>query len=144
MIEWCAHNLPVADVAVNELSPPLPHPDASFDLVYAFSVMTHLDEDLQRRWTGECFRVLKPGGYFLFSTRGEHYLSLGRLNEEERRVFESGNVVVLYGGAPGTRLCSAYHPPRYVREQLAAQFEFVSFRPAIDYGRHDVHLLRRP
>jgi SAM-dependent methyltransferase len=144
MVEWCDRNLPFAEVAVNDLSPPLPYADSSFDLVYAFSVMTHLNEDLQHAWSRECFRVLKPRGYLLFSTMGEHYLSLGRLNQEERRAFERGNVVVLYEGAPGTSLCSAYHPSEYVREKLAAQFEFVSFRPAIDYGRHDVHLFRKP
>jgi SAM-dependent methyltransferase len=144
MVEWCARNLRFAEVTVNELSPPLPYPDSSFDLVYAFSVMTHLDEELQLAWSRECFRVLKPRGYFLFSTMGEHYLSLGRLNEAERRDFERGNVVVLFEQAPGTSLCSAYHPPQHVREQLAAQFEFVSFRPAIDFGRHDIHLFRKP
>lgn len=144
MVEWCDRNLPFADVTVNELSPPLPYPDSSFDLVYAFSVMTHLNEDLQYAWSRECFRVLKPRGYLLFSTMGEHYLSLGRMNEDERREFENGNVVVLYEDASGTSLCSAYHPPEYVRNKLAAEFEFVSFRPAIDYGRHDVHLFRKP
>jgi SAM-dependent methyltransferase len=144
MIEWCAQNLPFTDVAVNELEPPLPYPGATFDLVYAFSVMTHLNEDLQHAWTRECARVLKPGGYFLFSTMGEHYLSLGRLNDEERGRFANGNVVVLYEDAPGTSLCSAYHPPEYVREVLGADFDFVAFRPAIDYGRHDVHLFRKP
>jgi SAM-dependent methyltransferase len=144
MVDWCNRNLPFADVVINELSPPLPYPDSTFDIVYAFSVMTHLNEELQRAWSRECFRVLKTGGYFLFSTMGEHYLSRGRLNEDERRRFEAGKVVVLYDEAPGTSLCSAYHPPEYVRERLAAEFDFVSFRPAIDYGRHDVHLFRKP
>jgi SAM-dependent methyltransferase len=144
MVEWCDQNLPFADVSVNELSPPLPYPEASFDLVYAFSVMTHLDEDRQHAWSRECFRVLKPRGSFLFSTMGEHYLSLGRLSDAERRRFRAGNVVVLFDDASGTSLCSAYHPPEYVREKLASQFEFVAFRPAIDYGRHDVHLFRKP
>jgi SAM-dependent methyltransferase len=144
MIRWCSDHLPFAEVTVNELAPPLPYADSSFDLVYAFSVLTHLNEELQHAWTRECGRVLKPGGYFLFSTLGEHYLSLGRLDESERRTFEAGNVVVLYEGSPGTSLCSAYHPAKYVRRTLAADFEFVSFRPAIDYGRHDVHLFRKP
>src|SRR5207237_1394016 len=88
------------------------------------------------RWsprTGERCRVLKPGGHFLFATLGEHYLGLGRLNASERHDFEQGNPVVLYEESPGTSLCSAYHPPEYVRRTLASDFEFVSFRPAIDY-----------
>jgi SAM-dependent methyltransferase len=144
MVEWCAEHLPFAEVFVNDIAPPIPYPDESFDLVYGFSVLTHLDVDLQHAWSQECFRVLKPRGYFLFSTMGEHYLSAGRLNDSERRRFANGDVVVLYEGAPGTSLCSAYHPPEYVRDRLASDYEFVTSRPAIDYGRHDVHLFRKP
>ena len=144
MVRWCEANLPFADVTVNEISPPLPYADASLDLVYALSVLTHLPEELQHAWVRECRRVLKPGGRLLFSTMGEHYLALQRLSDSERRSFEAGNLVVLYQGAPGTSLCSAYHPPAYVREQLAAGFDPVAFRPAAEDGRHDIHLLRKP
>jgi SAM-dependent methyltransferase len=144
MVTWCDANLPFAKVTVNDITPPLPYPEASLDLVYALSVLTHLPEELQHAWVGECGRVLKPGGRLLFSTMGEHYLTLQRLTESERRSFEEGNLVVLYEGAPGTSLCSAYHPPAYVREQLAADFDTVAFRPAAEDGRHDLHLLRKP
>jgi len=144
MVEWCEANLPFADVTVNDISPPLPHADSTFDLVYALSVMTHLPEDLQHAWIRECLRVLRPNGYLLISTLGEYYLSLERLNESERRSFSSGNLVVLYEDAPGTSLCSAYHPTKYVLETLAPDFELASFRPAADDGRHDIYLFRKP
>jgi SAM-dependent methyltransferase len=144
MVTWCNQNLDFADVAVNELAPPFPYPASTFDLVYALSVITHLPEDLQHAWVEECFRVLKPNGYLLFSTLGEYYLTLRRLNEEERRSFANGNLVVLYEDSAGTSLCSAYHPPVYVREKLAADFDTVSFRPAAEDGRHDIYLLRKP
>jgi SAM-dependent methyltransferase len=144
MVQWCSANLPFADVTVNQLAPPLPYPESAFDLVYGFSVMTHLPEDLQHQWMAECGRVLKPNGYLLISTLGEYYLSRNRLNQAERRAFEDGNVVVLFQGAPGTSLCSAYHPPEYVRQELAAHFLPLAFRPASDAGRHDIHLLQKP
>jgi SAM-dependent methyltransferase len=144
MVEWCRANLPFADVAVTELEPPLPYPDGSFGLVYAFSVFTHLAEDLQHAWIAECLRVLRPEGYLLLSTLGDYYASLDRLTESERRSFGDGEVVVLYEQSAGTSLCSAYHPPEYVHRKLAADFELVSFRPAGDDGRHDIHLLRKP
>jgi hypothetical protein len=31
-----------------------------------------------------------------------------------------------------------------VRTKLAADFEAVGFRPAVEGGRHDIHLLRKP
>jgi len=143
MVEWCNANLPFADAAVNDLTPPLPYGDGAFELVYAFSVMTHLPEDLQRAWMSECRRVLKPGGYFLFSTLGAHFVSRDRLTPAERQSFENGNLVVLYEGSPGTSLCSAYHPPEYVARELAEGFDVVSFRPAADDGRHDLHVLQK-
>ena len=144
MVDWCRANLSFADFTVNSLSPPLPYGISSFDLVYAFSVFTHLPRDLQHTWIDECFRVLRPAGYLLISTLGEHYLSLDRLTESERRSFSNGDVVVLYEGSPGTSLCSAYHPPAYVHDKLAAEFELLSFLPAADDGRHDIHLFRKP
>src|SRR5262249_36374105 len=144
MIEWCRANLPFASVTVTELDPPLPYADDSFDLIYAFSVFTHLAEELQHAWMGECRRVLSPGGYLLFSTLGEYYAPLGRLTESELRSFAAGDVVVLYEQSAGTSLCSAYHPPEYVHKKLAADFELITFRPAGDDGRHDLHLLRKP
>ena len=143
MVDWCNENLPFAQAQVNELTPPLPYADSTFELVYAFSVMTHLPAELQRVWMAECRRVLKPGGYFLFSTLGEHFVSRDRLNPEERGSFEAGNLVVLYAGSPGTSLCSAYHPRDYIVRELADGFDVVSFRPAADDGRHDLHVLRK-
>lgn len=142
MVEWCNDHLPFAEAALNELSPPLPYDDSSVDLVYAFSVMTHLSEELQRAWVQECRRVLKPGGYLLFSTLGEYFVSRNRLSDDERRSFDQGNLIVLYERSSGTSLCSAYHPPEYVQRELAAGFDVVAFRPAADDGRHDIYLLR--
>jgi SAM-dependent methyltransferase len=144
MVDWCKANLPFANVTRNELSPPFPSPESSFGLVYALSVITHLPEDLQHAWVRECFRVLRPGGFLLFSTLGAYYLSLQRLTPEERRTFEDGELVVLYKESAGTSLCSAYHPEAYVRDTLAGDFDVVSFRAAAEDGRHDIYLLQKP
>jgi SAM-dependent methyltransferase len=144
MVEWCASNLNFADVSVTQLEPPLPYADVKFDLIYAFSVFTHLSEQLQQAWIRECLRVLRPGGFLLMSTMGQYYTGLQRLSEEEQRAFANGELVVLYEHSAGTSLCSAYHPPEYVRTKLATDFEPVAFRPAVEGGRHDVHLLRKP
>jgi SAM-dependent methyltransferase len=143
MVAWCDENLPFAQTTVNALSPPLPYGDSSFELVYAFSVMTHLSEELQRAWLSELRRVLRPGGYLLISTLGEYYASRNRLTAEERAAFAQGKLVVLYERSAGTSLCSAYHPPEYVRRELADGFDHVAFRAAADDGRHDIHLLRK-
>jgi SAM-dependent methyltransferase len=144
MVEWCAANLPFAAVTQNELSPPLPYATSSFDLIYAFSVFTHLSEELQHTWIDECQRVLRPGGHLLISTLGEYYVERKRLTASEREAFFRGRLVVLYERSAGTSLCSAYHPPSYVRGRLARGLDVVAFRPAAAGGGHDVHLLRKP
>jgi SAM-dependent methyltransferase len=144
MVQWCQENLSVAEVAHKDLVPPLRYADSSFDLVYAFSVFTHLDVELQHAWMQDLLRVLRPNGLLLISTLGDYYLSLRRLTGSEEEAFCRGEVVVLYQQSAGSSLCSAYHPPEYVRESLGADFELVTFRPAADEGKHDLHLFRKP
>ena len=144
MVAWCNENLAFARVGVNNVAPPLPYANGSFDFVYAFSVMTHLPENLQHVWIDECLRALRPGGRLLFSALGEYYLTRERLTESERQAFLDGKLVVLYEDAPGTSLCSAYHPHEYVRRELAHGLELISFLPAADIGRHDLYLFRKP
>ena len=40
--------------------------DAMFDVVYAFHLMMHLDDAVIREIVGEAWRILKPGGRFIF------------------------------------------------------------------------------
>ena len=143
MIDWCANNLPFASVRVTELEPPLPYDAETFGLVYAFSVFTHLSEELQHAWIADCARILAPGGFLLLSTLGEHYASRDRLTADEKGRFDAGELVVLYERSAGTSLCSAYAPPRWVHETLASGFEVAAFRAAGDDGKHDIHLLRK-
>jgi len=142
-IDWCRENLEFASFVRNGLAPPLDLDDGTFDLVYALSVFTHLTADLQVAWRDELRRVLKPGGRLLVTTHGRSYLP--RLEVEERERFERGELVVRWGDIPGTNLCSAYHPERYLRETFAAGFTFVELEPEGARGNptQDLVLLRR-
>jgi SAM-dependent methyltransferase len=142
-VEWCRANLPFARFEQNALAPPLVFDDASFDLVYALSVFTHLTEELQLAWRDELHRVLRPGGRLLLTTHGDSYVP--RLDRDERERFERGELVVRWGDAPGTNLCSAYHPERYLRETFAQGFSFLELEPEGARGNptQDVVLLRK-
>jgi SAM-dependent methyltransferase len=126
-IDWCRENLGFASFLHNGLEPGLDADDDAFDLVYALSVFTHLTEDLQLAWRDELHRVLRPGGRLLLSTHGRSYLS--RLDANERERFERGELVVRWADMPGTNLCSAYHPERYLRGTFARGFTFVELEP---------------
>jgi SAM-dependent methyltransferase len=122
-IGWCRDNLRFARFETNGLAPPLAFSDASFDLVYALSVFTHLTADLQLAWRDELSRVLRPGGRLLITTHGRSYVP--RLDEDERARFENGELVVRWGEVVGSNLCSAYHPERYLRDTFADGFAFL-------------------
>jgi SAM-dependent methyltransferase len=143
-VDWCRANLPFARFETNGLSPPLAFDDSSFGLAYALSVLTHLPEAIQHDWMDELHRVVRPGGHLLLTTHGERYLE--RLDDDERRRFRKGELVVRWGEVPGTNLCTTFHPPSWVRERLLPHgFEEVEFVPEGAAGNpyQDLFLLRR-
>jgi SAM-dependent methyltransferase len=142
-IDWCRVHLPFARFETNGLSPPLAFDDASFDLAYALSVLTHLPEAIQHEWMDELRRVARPDGFVVLSTHGERYLE--RLNDDERGRFHAGELVVRWGEVPGTNLCTTFHPPQWVRERLLPHgFDEVAFvaEGAAGNPYQDLFLLR--
>jgi SAM-dependent methyltransferase len=143
-VDWCRENLGFASFLHNGLAPGLDTGDNEFDLVYALSVFTHLPEELQLAWARELERVVKPGGFLLLTVHGQRYRD--RLTEAERSHFDAGRLVVRWEEGAGSNLCSAFHPPSYVKERLAAPFELVEFVPegATGNPHQDLYLLTRP
>jgi SAM-dependent methyltransferase len=144
LIEWCRANLPFASFEVNGLGPGLPHPGGAFDLVYSYSVFTHLPEAMQRPWMEELVRVTRPGGHLFVTFHGES--RAGALPAEEQRRFATGELVVLTPEERdwGTNSCNAYHPDSWVRDTLAAGLEVVAHVPADEHLSQDSYLLSRP
>ncbi len=148
LVEWCSRELPIGEFRVNGLEPPLSFAADSFDLVYAFSVFTHMPEDLQRGWIEELTRVLRPGGLLLLTTQGEAYETW--LAEPERLEFRRAGLLVRDPSFAGSNRCLVYHTADYVTSTLAAGLEVRRFVPGapIDVRRRligqDAYLLRKP
>jgi SAM-dependent methyltransferase len=144
LVEWCRRSLGFAEFGTNRLEPPLRYRDGQFNFVYAISVFTHLTEDLQHAWMRELERILAPSGVLLITTKGRSRLE--SLGPAERTRFERGELVVQEGRYAGRNLCAAFHPERYVREQLAGALEVLDVVPAAAGGAQtqDVFVLRRP
>jgi ubiquinone/menaquinone biosynthesis C-methylase UbiE len=81
-ILWCKQNLqPPFHFAVTTVVPHLPFEDNHFDLIYAGSVFTHID-DLVDSWLLELKRILKPNGYLYITIHDN--TSISRLKNELR------------------------------------------------------------
>jgi SAM-dependent methyltransferase len=128
LADWCDAHLPFATIGRNQLDPPLPYADASFDLVYAISVFTHLKESLQHAWMAELRRVLVPGGLLIMTTHGSSLRQM--LTADECAAFDEGALVVRYEETSGMNLCSAYHPESFVRNTLASGFAVRELMPS--------------
>jgi SAM-dependent methyltransferase len=136
-IAWCAAEIPFARFQVNRALPPLDDPDDSFDLIYAISVFTHLDEPRQLLWLEELRRVARPGGIVLLSVHGEG--GRERLDDVQReRLRERGFLFVRTDRRKGVFpdwYQVAFHAPDYVREQFGRYFEVVQYLPQ-GFTRH--------
>lgn len=139
-VAWCRDHLPFARVDVNDLRPPLPYAAGAFDLVYAFSVFTHLTEELQAAWLAELGRVLKPGGVAWITLHGESVRHL--MSPREQAAFRAGRPIVRYSGIAGSNLCAAFHPEAWVRGTLARGWRILSYSPSA-LGQ-DILLVQRP
>ena len=120
LVGWCRNHLPFGRFSVNNLGPPLANASASFDLVYALSVFTHLPQPLQKQWKEELRRVLRPDGYLIISTHGAAYLD--ELTATERISFHSGELVVRRDTEPGTNRCGVFCSEDSVRRHFSPEF----------------------
>ena len=144
-ISWCRKYLHGIKFVENGLNPPLPFPDSQFDVVYSFSVVTHLSEAVQLAWVKELQRVLKPGGLLVCTTHGEAYRYLLTAREEQR-AFDAGRLVVQGKYREGKKWFVAIHPHAFVRDRLMEGWNDVRRVPALpaDGMLQDVWIGRKP
>ncbi len=143
LICWCKRYLDFAQFDTNNLYPPLEYADEKFDFIFARSVFTHLNEELQLKWVAEMWRVLRPGGVLYFTTQAEQYTH--SLTDAQRRQFKAGKLVVVNPELTGQNACMAYHPREFVEERLLDGFVLVDFILGEDraYCRHDIYIVRK-
>ena len=157
---------PQVDSRVNASEPPLPFEAGRFDVLYAFSVWTHLPPEAQARWLAEAGRVLRPGGLALITTLGFYGLELlshsaapleaewwGVSADDLRRqgvIYHEYAVLgqalpekELFSGIQGSYGVSV-HDPAYVRRAWADQgFEVLEIIERAMHGHQDLIVLRR-
>lgn len=59
------------NVYAAHLNEPLPYPHASFDACTCIGVLTYVDSSKEPNLVAEAARVVRPGGYVLFSSRSD-------------------------------------------------------------------------
>ena len=127
LIDWCQDHLQFAEFQVNSLGPPLSYATGQFNLVYAFSVFTHLGLRRQQDWLEELARVLRHGGLLVVSTHGDAYFE--KLTVEQRISYLADEIVLLMPKQEGSNDCAAFHPPQAFRSLVKPHFAVLEFVP---------------
>jgi SAM-dependent methyltransferase len=144
-ISWCRNNLRFAKFDVNGPLPPLKYSSGMFDLIYAISVFTHLDEDYQFRWLSEFKRITSPKAIVLLTLHGRPVwkeLPQEDVADIKRRGFKFAAANQMKGVFPEWYQ-NAYHTKRYVLEQYSKYFDVVDYIPS-GSGRQDLVILQKP
>jgi len=143
LVDWCAEHLGFARFSKNELAPPLPFAEGSFDFIYARSVFTHLPEELQFLWMDEFRRVLQKNGCLYLTMHGRPLLA--GLSVEQLRQFDAGKLVVTYDAVAGENLCATYGSPAFVETRLSDGFRILEFIEGRDrpHLRQDIYLFQK-
>ena len=157
-IAYLQEALPPLNASCNRPEPPLPFPDALFDVVYAWSIWTHLNLDLQRRWLEELHRVLKPGGLALLTVNGHVWLDAyqqgphaddfwRRVSHDDLRT--KGMIYAEYeptGEAlPGITgpYGLTFHDPEHIRREWSSLFVVEAVEEGAMHNHQDLVTLRR-
>lgn len=139
-IGWLNANLnPPVNGFVSAPSPPLPRDDDSYDLVYAFSVFTHIT-DAWAAWLIELHRVLSAGGWLIASFLGE---GMSQAIAGERWDPDRIGMNVLQAhqnwdaGGPSVLLA-----PWWIREHWGRAFEIAAIHEGAVEGAHGLIVAR--
>lgn len=165
-IELCRKTNPWGQFSQVPALPPSDLPAEKFDLVYLYSVFSHLSEDAHDKWLTEFRRVLKPGGLLMATTRPRGYIvscetSRQRggpgLHEAARGAFvgtdewlaryDRGEYCYSGVGGGGVLDASFYGetciPAAYVRTRWTDRFDFLEYLPHGPGRQQDVIVVRK-
>jgi len=143
---------PWATITLNGPLPPLDFPDKSLDLVYLYSVFSHLSEEAHAAWMNEFARILRPGGLVVATTWPREYIewcaaaregrpspvhhpaALRAFPETERwlAAYDAGEFCHTATGAGGNTLAADFYgetcvPRGYAERHWSGQFDLLDF-----------------
>ena len=75
MISICKETLHYGNYSVVNPHPPTDFPDMTFDIIFAYSVFSHLRDDVAEKWIIEFSRILKNDGILVATTEGLLFLN---------------------------------------------------------------------
>lgn len=158
MTDLCIKTVGHGNYSAIKPMPPLEFSEGSFDIIYAYSVFSHLAESVQIQWIEEFSRILKPGGILVATTQARSFIELCRTLRNQSNSsnnwhhalahsfvdteaafadYDSGKFLYSPTGGGGPRDASFYGeaviPQKYIEREWTKYLDFCDFTydPAI-------------
>jgi SAM-dependent methyltransferase len=149
-LDWMSEHLPNIVPIKTGLDAKIDLPDASADVIYGISVMTHIRQSQQVAWLEELKRILAPGGVLILTTSGSGALAFGSRWLDRRCLDSWRNLGFLefdhaskydrdIGG--GSYYIQAYQSFDNTRRRWGEIVDIVGFIPSV-FGYQDVVVMR--
>jgi SAM-dependent methyltransferase len=157
-ITWATQNLPGIEFFTSGNEPPLARADSSLDLAYAISIWSHFEPRLGLRWFEEMHRLVRPGGYLVWTTHGPtsvaHYAQNGLRTPEQSTAIldalyrEGWWYAPEFGeegdwGVVNPDWGTAFLSPEWVLAQLCPRWRVLEFAPGRNQGNQDIYVFQR-
>lgn len=136
---------------VSSARPPLDQATASVDLVYAYSVFTHLAAENLASWLDEMARILKPGGIGMFTVLSDRAM-IALLPGLPRHTLETWRATGIFDSLKNAQLDAINVPSDYyrnvwltrdyIRKIFSAHFEIIDFVGSFHFYQ-DLVVVRR-
>lgn len=91
IVSFCSQNMHYGNYRTVQPLPATEFEANSFDLIFAYSVFSHLAEPAARSWIKEFARLLKPGGILAATTQGRSFLDLCEAKQGKKHETEWHN-----------------------------------------------------
>ena len=146
-VRLCSEQFPAGQFVKCGAMPPLAFEERTFEIVYAYSVFSHLSGDASLGWVREFARILKPGGMLIVTSLKEAHLEVwDKVRHtapwweqalknfdfaEKKKAFATGEFLYCPIGGGGVRSADFYGeaiiPPAYAKRVWAPEFEIVEY-----------------
>ena len=138
MVQLCKESIPCYNFVDNQAFPPTSFNDKSFDLVFGYSVFSHLSESAHNAWLEEFYRIMKKGGILVQTTRPREFIRIwSKLPymvgvvavDETLRGYDEGKFIHLPGEG-GDILAENFYgetaiPEKYIRQEWVKKFRIL-------------------
>ena len=157
-IDWASNNLKGIEFFHISQKPPMHVKESSIDGLIAVSVWSHHSSSAAKLWFKEVKRILKTGGWFLFTTHGlnslfynsknldkpiERWISIYEGLLQSRSVFEQVWMTADETGNDASDWGNLYVKPELIFEQLLEEFELLGYERGLNQKNQDVYLLKK-